>query len=107
MFKNATINYINIKYAVVHIPFEDAYTYFGLSVGYSTIPHCYGLTSTVSLESSGVLRIRSTPGLNLRGSGTLIGIIDTGIDYTNPIFKNNDGTTRIVSIWDQSIDSEK
>src|SRR5690606_14537072 len=42
----------------------------------------------------------------LRGQGVLIGIIDTGIDYTNPIFQYADNTTRIVSIWDQTITSD-
>ncbi|HHX63128.1 MAG TPA: S8 family peptidase [Epulopiscium sp.] len=37
------------------------------------------------------------------GTNTLIGIIDTGIDYTNPSFTNSDGETRIISIWDQTI----
>ena len=40
--------------------------------------------------------MRGIPALNLRGQGTLIGIIDTGIDYANPIFQYADGTTRIV-----------
>ena len=33
----------------------------------------------------------------------LVGIIDSGIDYTNPNFCNADGTTRIRALWDQSI----
>lgn len=41
--------------------------------------------------------------LSLRGKGTLIGIVDSGIDYENAEFRNEDGTTRIVSIWDQSV----
>ena len=41
--------------------------------------------------------------LSLRGKGTLIGIIDSGIDYENAEFRNEDGTTRIVSLWDQSV----
>lgn len=41
--------------------------------------------------------------LSLRGKGTLIGIVDSGIDYENAEFRNEDGTTRIVSLWDQSI----
>ena len=40
---------------------------------------------------------------NLSGRGILIGIVDSGIDYENPDFRNEDGTTRIVSLWDQSI----
>lgn len=41
--------------------------------------------------------------LSLRGKGTLIGIVDSGIDYENAEFRNEDGTTRIVSLWDQSV----
>lgn len=40
---------------------------------------------------------------NLSGRGILIGIVDSGIDYENPDFRNEDGTTRVVSLWDQSI----
>lgn len=41
--------------------------------------------------------------LSLRGKGALIGIVDSGIDYENAEFRNEDGTTRIVSLWDQSV----
>ena len=41
--------------------------------------------------------------LSLRGKGTLIGIVDSVIDYENAEFRNEDGTTRIVSLWDQSV----
>ena len=40
---------------------------------------------------------------SLSGKGTLVGIIDSGIDYANPAFRNEDGTTRIVSLWDQTL----
>lgn len=39
----------------------------------------------------------------LSGEGILIGIIDSGIDYGSLDFVNEDGTTRIISIWDQSV----
>ena len=55
---------------------------------------------------SGVERLRRFTNFNLYGDGVLIGIVDTGIDYTNPIFIREDGTSKIVSIWDQTIDSE-
>ena len=44
--------------------------------------------------------------LSLRGKGTLIGIVDSGIDYENAEFRNEDGTTRIVSLWDQSVNGK-
>lgn len=40
----------------------------------------------------------------LFGQGVLTAILDSGIDYTLPDFRNADGTTRIRSLWDQSID---
>ena len=35
------------------------------------------------------------------GTGVIVGIIDTGIDYTHPAFKDSDGNNRILFIWDQ------
>ena len=39
----------------------------------------------------------------LTGQGVIVAIIDTGIDYTHKDFRNKDGTTRIINIWDQTI----
>ena len=38
-----------------------------------------------------------------RGSGVIIGIIDTGIDITHESFRQAGGQSRILSIWDQSL----
>lgn len=37
------------------------------------------------------------------GDGILIAVIDSGIDYTHPDFINEDGTTRILALWDQTL----
>lgn len=41
--------------------------------------------------------------LSLYGQGILIAVIDSGIDYANLDFRNEDGTTRIRALWDQSL----
>jgi subtilisin family serine protease len=47
--------------------------------------------------------VKINPYLNLTGRNVLIGIVDTGIDYLNDEFIREDDTSRIVSIWDQTI----
>ncbi|BCN32469.1 S8 family peptidase [Anaeromicropila herbilytica] len=74
--------------------------------GYSAIPNCYGTLDEGSIEASGISKVQNIPNLSLKGQGVLIGVVDTGINYTLDIFRNADGTTKIFSIWDQSIDSE-
>lgn len=41
---------------------------------------------------------------SLFGQGVLTAVIDSGIDYTLADFRNVDGTTRIRSLWDQSLE---
>ncbi|MGL4106937.1 S8 family peptidase [Clostridium sp. LP20] len=54
-----------------------------------------------------IYKMKENPYLNLTGRGVLVGIVDTGIDYLNKEFMREDGTTRIQSIWDQSISTGK
>ena len=70
---------------------------------YNSVPKCYTLLDTQALEQSGIIQVQNYPTLELQGSGVLIGFIDTGIDYQNPIFRNLDGSSRIVGLWDQTI----
>ena len=39
----------------------------------------------------------------LTGRGILMGIVDSGVDYFHPDFRNEDGSSRILALWDQSI----
>ena len=47
--------------------------------------------------------MQNYPTLRLMGEGVMIGFLDTGIDYRNPVFQNIDGSTRIAGLWDQTI----
>lgn len=39
----------------------------------------------------------------LTGRGTLVGVIDSGIDYAHPDFRLPNGDSRIVALWDQTV----
>ena len=57
-------------------------------------------------EASCILPVQAE--LNgLTGEGILVGIVDSGVDYFHPDFRNEDGTTRIMSLWDQTIQRPK
>ncbi len=41
--------------------------------------------------------------LNLSGKGVLVAVVDSGIDIFHPDFRNEDGTTRLIGLWDQTL----
>lgn len=94
---------ISEDYDIFYFPREGLPSLSIADYSYTTIPKCYGLLDTTALEASGILRMQNQPVLSLKGNGVLIGFIDTGIDYTNKLFRYADGSSRIVRIWDQSI----
>lgn len=87
----------------------DAYFY-----EHRNLPKLYGLMQEVGnppgaspfdpspLIASGILQLQQGR-LGLTGRGCVMVFIDTGIDYRDPLFRREDGTTRILSIWDQTI----
>lgn len=91
------------NYAILHVERSLLPSNLISALGYATIPRLYTTLNTAALEASGILRVQSQPYLNLKGDGVLMGFIDTGIDYRLDCFQNSDQTSRIVSIWDQTI----
>ncbi len=55
--------------------------------------------------ATGVPGIPSGLDTGLTGAGCLVAVIDSGIDYSHPDFCNADNTTRIVALWDQTLDA--
>ncbi len=67
-----------------------------------SVPLLFGLQQQEALEEAGVNRVRRIAGFDYRGSGILLGFVDTGVDYRHPAFLYEDGTSRVEAIWDQT-----
>lgn len=102
-FGEGNFTIIDDVFAMVHLPGNEITQAIIKEYGWTSLPYLGGIQDTTALEASGITKLQKIPKLSLRGEGTLIGIMDTGIDYTNEVFKNADNTTRVVSIWDQTI----
>ena len=57
-------------------------------------------SNDVGGPASGAPVFRSASGVD--GSGAIVGVIDTGVDFTHGDFRNPDGTTRIKFLCDQT-----
>ena len=72
-------------------------------LGFVSLPQLYTLQEISAIEAAQVSSLQANVPLNLTGSGVIVGIIDTGIDYLNEEFMDMNGETRIEEIWDQTI----
>lgn len=92
-------------YKCFYLPAELAGPVTLSRFSYNSIPKCFTPTSMETLNQTGILPVQNYPTLQLKGEGVLIGFLDSGIDYTNQVFRNIDGSTRIAAIWDQTVQS--
>ena len=98
-------DFVDSQFSIIYVPMQEAAPITTEKYEYYSIPNLYTTLDTSSMEASGILNTIEQPQLNLRGQGTIIGFIDTGIDYQNPLFRHSDGRTRILGIWDQTLPS--
>lgn len=61
----------------------------------------------IASEDCGVGKVHSGTGLPqaFTGKGVVVGIVDAGIDYTHPAFRNADGSLRIAKVWEQGTEN--
>ncbi len=73
---------------------------------YDFMPKVFGLMQDrfdpVSLQNAGLISTQRPP-LSLTGRGVVVAFIDTGIRFADPVFLNQAGNTRLLAIWDQTI----
>ena len=96
---------INGIYGVVYAPLTEIGRWNINTYSYSSIPKCYTHMDLGGLSASGITRLQEHPYLQLKGSGTAVAVVDSGIDYRNPVFQNEMGS-RILCIWDQTLQGD-
>ena len=96
-------------YGIVYLPINKIPIIFNYikSLVNDITPEIFTLNDISPLEASDATFYHNNPYLNLNGRGVILGVVDTGIDYLNTEFQKEDDTTRILRIWDQTINSEK
>ena len=93
-----TFQIVNDLFGILYVPEQDVPALEFNSYSYSSIPKCYTYMDLGALSASGVLRLHDHPYLRLKGAGTLVAVIDSGIAYQHPAFRNGD-QSKILSIW--------
>ena len=96
---------INGIYGVVYAPLTEIGRWNINTYSYSSIPKCYTHMDLGGLSASGITRLQEHPYLQLKGSGTAVAVVNSGIDYRNPVFQNEMGS-RILCIWDQTLEGD-
>ena len=90
-------------YAVVTLPESEIKAYSAREqIEFIEKPKRLYFETFQGREASCILPVQE--GKNgLTGKGVLVGIVDAGVNFFHPDFRNEDGSSRILYLWDQSI----
>lgn len=105
---NATCYQIlNENYMVLHIKVDVSEICYieagGHNLTFLNDVAILGSSIKKNIDSNRISYVPDYSKLNLSGKDVIIGIINSGIDYTLPIFINENGESKILNIWDQTI----
>ena len=103
LFSGTSFQAINEIFGVLYVPLESMGELEVTGTSYNSIPKCYTYMDMEAAGASGITRLHDHPYLKLRGKGTAVAVIDSGIDYQNAVFRNAGGS-RIAYLWDQSLE---
>lgn len=100
---NVVIEYLIAGYAILTVP-EGLVDLVGEleEIEYVEKPKRYYYSVTQARTDTCVLPVTLRAPF-LSGQGVLVAVLDSGIDYRRQDFRNEDGTTRIRYLWDQTL----
>ena len=105
LFPGTIFQAVNEIFGILYVPLENTGELEITGTSYNSIPKCYTYMDMEAAGASGITRLHDHPYLKLRGKGTAVAVIDSGIDYQNEVFRNAGGS-RIAYLWDQSLEEE-
>lgn len=103
-FPSWSFTFLLGNYAIAELP-KNAITALAASplIIYVERPRRLFFEVLSAKRSSCISPLQENPSTALSGNGILVSVIDSGIDYMHPDFRNPDGSTRILALWDQTI----
>ncbi|SHI70730.1 Subtilase family protein [Clostridium cavendishii DSM 21758] len=109
---NAKITLLDKKRAILSVvgdadDIQDVVNQLSDVILYSVQTVLHTTCDISPIEAAGATIFHNSVYLPLDGNGVVVGIVDTGIDYLNEEFINEDGTSRVLAIWDQINDTGK
>ena len=96
------------RYAILILTKEQIYRAAALSqIEYVEKPKALLASDVGALRAACIPTVQLPETYDLHGRGTLIGILDSGIDYLHPAFITENGESRIAALWDQTQEGQQ
>lgn len=106
--ENVCFTPVDDRYNIFYVRQQEIERYQGSLYLYQYLTKVYGLMAEefdpISLESAGILAAQRPP-LSLTGEGVVLAFIDTGIRFADSVFRDESGQSRIIGLWDQTLQS--
>lgn len=104
--RNWAVVQLSGGYAIVTLPQDEIPALAALpQVEYVEMPKRLYFSLDAGRAASCVSAVQTSQSVwsgSLTGRGILVAVIDSGVDYFHPDFRNGDGGTRIAAMWDQT-----
>lgn len=98
------VEVLSENYAIVIIDEQEVHTLYDyVEIEYIEPAKQLFFVVTSNREYACITPAQRASGFGLTGAGTVVGIIDSGVDTNHPEFRNADGSSRILYLWDMTV----